>query len=147
MKALRGDLIFSYWIYIWYLLYIFNYTSYNPKFALMIGLIDNIIMLILMLYYNTPKKTIVIFVIVNTLIKVVPLYYLRKYLVKWSDIYFTCVLFLIFILWLHINKQNLVGNVKIIYESLLYGKDKTPVMDLINKMERNFKNIEFFNYI
>jgi hypothetical protein len=144
MKALRPDLIFSYWIYVWYLLYIFNYTSYNPKFALILGLIDNIIMLILMLHYNTPRKTIVIFVIVNTLIKVVPLYYLRKVMVKWKDIYFTGVLFLIFILWLHLNKQNLVGNVKMIYESLLYGKDKTPIMALINKMEKNFKNIELF---
>lgn len=144
MKALRPDLIFSYWIYVWYLLYIFNYTSYNPKFALILGLIDNIIMLILMLYYNTPRKTIVIFVIINTLIKVVPLYYLRKVMVKWKDIYFTGVLLLIFILWLHLNKQNLVGNVKMIYESLLYGKDKTPIMALINKMEKNFKNIELF---
>jgi hypothetical protein len=101
-------------------------------------------MLILMLHYNTPRKTIVIFVIVNTLIKVVPLYYLRKVMVKWKDIYFTGVLFLIFILWLHLNKQNLVGNVKMIYESLLYGKDKTPIMALINKMEKNFKNIELF---
>jgi hypothetical protein len=101
-------------------------------------------MLILMLYYNTPRKTIVIFVIINTLIKVVPLYYLRKVMVKWKDIYFTGVLLLIFILWLHLNKQNLVGNVKMIYESLLYGKDKTPIMALINKMEKNFKNIELF---
>ena len=146
MKALRGDLIFSYWIYVWYLFYIFNYTSYNPKFALMIGLIDNIIMLILMLYYNTPKRTLLIFVLVNTLIKVVPLYYLRKDndAVKWKDIYFTCILFIIFVVWLHLNKQNLVGNVKMIYDSLLYGKDKTPVMALINKIENNVKNIQLF---
>ena len=144
MKALRTDLIFSYWLFVWYLLYIFNYTTYNPIFALMLGLIDNIIMLILMLYYNTSKRTIIIFILVNTLIKVVPLYYLRKVVVKWKDIFFTCVLFLIFILWLHLNKQNLVGNIKTIYDSLLYGKDHTPVMALISKMEKNFKNIKLF---
>lgn len=144
MKALRTDLIFSYWIFVWYLLYIFNYTTYNPKFALMLGLIDNIIMLILMLYYNTSKRTVIIFILVNTLIKVLPLYYLRKYVVKWKDIYFTSVLFVIFILWLHLNKQNLVGNVKIIYDSLLFSKDHTPVMALISKMEKNFKNIQLF---
>lgn len=141
MKALRPDLIFSYWMFVWFLLYIFNYTTYNPKFALILGLIENIIMLIFMLVYNTPIQTIVIFVIVNMLIKVVPLYYLRKDLIKWKDIYFTCILFLIFIVWLHLNNQNLVGNVKLIYDSLLYGKDKTPVMALISKMEKNFKNI------
>jgi len=144
MKALRADLIFSYWIFIWYLLYIFNCTTYNPKFALIFGLIDNIIMLFLMIHYNTPIKTIVIFIIVNTLIKIVPLYYLRKDMLKWKDVYFTGVLFLIFILWLHLHKQNLVGNVKLIYDYLLFGKDKTPVMALINKIEKNFKNIQLF---
>jgi len=144
MKALRADLIFSYWIFVWYLLYIFNCTMYNPKFALILGLIDNIIMLFLMIHYNTPIKTIVIFIIVNTLIKIVPLYYLRKDILKWKDVYFTGVLFLIFILWLHLHKQNLVGNVKLIYDSLLFGKDKTPVMALINKIEKNFKNIQLF---
>jgi hypothetical protein len=101
-------------------------------------------MLFLMIHYNTPIKTIVIFIIVNTLIKIVPLYYLRKDMLKWKDVYFTGVLFLIFILWLHLHKQNLVGNVKLIYDSLLFGKDKTPVMALINKIEKNFKNIQLF---
>jgi len=141
MKALRPDLIFSYWMFVWFLLYIFNYTAYNPKFALILGLIYNIIMLILMFIYNSPRETIVVFVIINIFIKVVPLYYLRKDVIKWKDIYFTCILFLIYIVWLHVNNQNLVSNVKMIFKSLLYGKDKTPVMALIKYIEKNVKNM------
>jgi hypothetical protein len=49
MAALRADLVFSYWIYLWYILYAFKITNFSPKFPLILGLIDNIIMLLLML--------------------------------------------------------------------------------------------------
>jgi hypothetical protein len=142
MAALRADLVFSYWIYAWYILYAVKITKYSPKIPLILGLIDNIIMLILMLIYGTSKRTIFYFIIVNSLIKVVPLYYLRNETIKMKDIYFTIFLFIIFILWLHFNKQSLFGNIKIIHDSLLFGKDKTPFMALINKLKKNFKNLE-----
>ena len=69
MPALRPDLVFSYWIYVWYVLYVFKLIQYSPKLALILGLIDNIFMFIMMLLYGTSKKTIVYFIIVNTLIK------------------------------------------------------------------------------
>ena len=142
MAALRADLVFSYWIYFWYVLYAFKITSYSPKFPLILGLIDNIIMLILMLLYGTSKRTIFYFISINTLIKIVPLYYLRNDNLKIKDIYFTIILFAIFILWLHLNKQSLFGNIKIIHDSLLFGQDKTPFMALINNLKKNFKNLE-----
>ena len=89
MSALRFDLVFSYWIYIWYILYAFNITIYSPKLALLIGLIDNIIMLCLMIYFGSNIRTILYFIIVNTFIKIVPLYLLRKEKIQMKDIYFT----------------------------------------------------------
>ena len=142
MAALRFDLVFSYWIYIWYIIYAFKLTKYNPKFALILGLIDNCIMLILMLLYGTSRKTIFYFIIINTIIKIIPLYYLRNIPIKMSDIYFTIGLFILFVLWLHINKQNLIGNIKIIHDSLLYGNDNTPFMSLLNVLKKNYKNLE-----
>ena len=142
MAALRPDLVFSYWTYIWYLFYAFKLTKYSPKFPLILGLIDNIIMFILMLLYVTSRRTIIYFLIINTLIKVIPLYYLRNETIKMTDIYFTVCLFLVFIIWLYLNKQSLIGNLKLIYESLLYGKDNTPFMSFINKIKKNFKGLE-----
>ena len=144
MSALRPDLVFSYWIYVWYVLYVFKLIQYSPKLALILGLIDNIFMFIMMLLYGTSKKTIFYFIIVNTLIKVVPLYYLKNEQIKVNDIYFTCGLFLLFIIWLYINEQSLVGNIKIIYDSLLYGKNETPFMALLQKIEKNYKHLEIF---
>jgi hypothetical protein len=114
----------------------------SPKFPLILGLIDNMVMLLLMLAYGTSRRTIFYFVIINTLIKIVPLYYLRNEPVKLRDIYFTIILFGVFVLWLHLNKQNLFGNIKLIHDSLLYGKDQTPFMSLLGKLKKNFKNLE-----
>ena len=141
-KPLRADLVFSYWIYFWYILYAFKITNYSPKFPLILGLIDNFIMLILMLTFGTSGRTIFYFIIINILIKVVPLYYLRNELIKMRDIYFTVILFFIFIFWLHMNKQSLIGNLKLIHDSLLYGKDETPFMALLKTFKKNFKELE-----
>ena len=142
MVALRVDLVFSYWVYLWFILYIFNYTLYSPKFALTLGLLDNVVMLLLMLIWGTSVKHIIKFIIINTFIKVIPLYYLRKQPYKLEDIYFTFGLFIFFVFWLHLNRQNLIGNIKIIHDSLIYGKDKTPFMSLLNKIQKNFRSIE-----
>jgi len=142
MAALRIDLVFSYWIYFWYILYAFNLTNYSPKFPLIIGLIDNIFMFILMLAYGTSRRTIIYFLIINTLIKVIPLYYLRHEKIKMKDVYFTLFLFIIFVLWLHLNSQSLIGNAKVIHNSLLYGENKTPFMAFINIIKKNFKTME-----
>jgi hypothetical protein len=142
MAALRPDLVFSYWVYLWYILYALKITNFSPKFPLILGLLDNIIMLILMLLYGTSKETIFYFILINTIIKVVPLYYLRNEPLKMKDIYFTIILFLIFIIWLHLNKNSLIGNMKVIHDSLLYGENKTPFMALINNIKTNFKTLQ-----
>jgi hypothetical protein len=142
MAALRVDLVFSYWIYFWYILYVFKIIYFSPKFPLILGLIDNLIMLPLMLTYGTSRETIFYFILINTIIKVIPLYYLRFEKIRIKDIYFTSFLFVIFIFWLHINKQSLFGNIKVIHDSLLYGQDKTPFMALINKIKTNFKSLQ-----
>lgn len=140
-KPLRVDLVFSYWIYAWYILYTFRITDYSPKFALILGAIDNIGLFILMLLYGTSNETIFYFIIVNFLIKGLPLYFLRNETLLKKDIYFTILLFGLFLIWLHINKQSLIGNMKLIYESLLYSKNKTPFMAFIQTFKQNIQNL------
>ena len=142
MTSLRGDLVFSYWIYTWFVLYEFQIIKYSPKFPLILGIIHNLIMLTFMLLYGTSIRTIFYFIVINTLIKVIPLYYLRNEAIKLNDIYFTCGLFLLFVFWLHLNEQSLVGNIKLIHDSLLYGKDQTPFMALLKQIKSNYKTIE-----
>ena len=70
-----------------------------------------------------------------------PYYYLREQPIKTKDIYVTIVLFILFNIWLHLNNQNLVGNVKLIHDSLIFGKNETPFMSILEKIKNNFKYI------
>ena len=140
MAVLSPHLVFSYWVILWFILYYFKLTQFSPKFAITVGLLENIIIFICMLMWGTSTRTIIWFVIINTLIKIMPFYYLRNEPYKLKDIYFTLALFALFIVWLHINKKSLVGNAKLLYDSFIYGKDKTPFMGLLSKMENNFKS-------
>jgi len=138
---MRIDLVFSYWIFGWFLLYVGKITSFSPKFALMIGLIVNAIMWILMFIYSTPLFTISSFIVINLFIKIIPLWYLRNERVLLKDIYATVGLFVLFIVWLQINRQSLIGNMKLIHDSLLYGKNNTPFISFITKFKNNIKEI------
>ena len=142
MAALRTDLVFSYWIFVWYILYALKLTKYSPKFALLVGIIDNIILLFLMITFGSSKRTIFYFILINILIKVLPYYTLLKEPIKITDIYFTCLLLLIFVVWLHINKQSLIGNIKLIHDSLVFNKNETPFLSLIENIKKNFKRLE-----
>ena len=128
MKSLRFDLVFSYWIFGWFILYLCNITTYSPKFGFILGLIENLFILIMMIIKRTKNITILYFIIINFLIKVLPIYYLRAETIRMKDVYFTALLFVIFILWLYINNISLIENIKIIYNSLIYGENKTPFM-------------------
>ena len=90
-------------------------------------------MLIIMLLYKTSSRHIIYFIIVNTFIKVLPFYYLKSEKIKVKDIYFTLGIFVFFIIWLHINNESLTGNSRLIYNSLIYGKGKTPFIALLEK--------------
>jgi hypothetical protein len=130
MAALRFDFVFSYWIYVWFIIYFFNYTKYSPKFALILGLLDNIVMLFLMIVWSTSLKTIIWFIIINILIKVVPLYYLRNELFKMKDIYVTIGLFLIFNSYNFRKKNNAIIKFNSGSQSI---SDKNILENLLNK--------------
>ena len=142
MPALPAHLVFSYWVLVWFILYYFKITSFSPKLAITVGILENLVLLTLMILWGTSTRTILWFVVINTVIKIMPYYYLRNEPYRLKDIWFTLALFALFILWLHINKQSLVGNAKLLYDSFIYGKDKTPFMSLLRKMENNFRSYQ-----
>lgn len=132
---MRFDLIFSYWIYIWYLLYTYKILiSYSPIFAITISILYNMIVLLLMIYYGTNMKSIIYFIITNTILKLIPYYNLRHDKIHTKDIYFTFILLILFIIWININNESLGKNQKTIYDSLIHGKNTTPFMKLLKKM-------------
>lgn len=130
---MRVDLVFSYWVAVWYLLYIGKMTTYSPKLMLFLGLCVNVAMLGAMLWYGTAWSGILSFVLVNLVLKVYPLYTLRTEPLRWREVYPSIAVFAIFGVWLHLHHTSLADNQREIYLSLLHGQHKTPFLQLIHR--------------
>ena len=100
---MRFDFVFSYWIFMWYIFYIIGIVKYNPKWALTIGLIENIGALLIMIFYKNSFINIFLFCFINLFIKILPLWTLRKSKYDINGIYSLIILFCIYLLWLKIN--------------------------------------------
>lgn len=120
----RIDYYFSYWIFAWFILYYYKIVSYSPLFAVIIAIINNIFMFCYLLYnYLFINNSyyyffgLIAFIIINFIIKILPLYYMIKIennvktnedlnkLIKKDDIIVTLYLFIIYAIWLFINKK------------------------------------------
>jgi len=137
---LRFDYYFSYWIFTWYLLYEFKITTYNPKFGLDIALIENIMILFIMIYYKNSILYIFLVCLGIGLFKIIPLWRLRYTSIRWRDVYMTVIIFIIYILWLIINKFNFkkytndaYNNIKNNKPSTPFAKDVDEIIKLISK--------------
>ena len=131
---IRIDYIFSYWIVFWYILYICNFIKYNPKFVIILGLIENLCILLLMFYYNTKSRLISLFLIMVFLLKIIPLYIIWNTKISINDIYFTGFVFIIYLLWMFINKQSTYDFINNSKKLIIYNKNTLPGMIMLEKM-------------
>ena len=125
-------LIFSYWIFLWYLLYILKLVKYNPKFAILCGLLENLFILILMFYYGTKKNLVLLFLIMMIVLKIIPLYSVWCKKIYFKDIVFTFVLFGIYLIWIVLNKKSISDFTRQIMDLILHNKNTFPGMIFLN---------------
>ena len=123
---IRLDFGFSYWLFIWYILYQFKFTLYNPKMSLLLALCENALTLFAMIYYNNKLLYILVFCILNTLIKVIPIWTLWNTAYKWDDYYAGFILFIIFSLWLYVNNVNIIQLEEEMHSEIKKGNPAGP---------------------
>ena len=149
MKFISFDLIFSYWIFIWFLFYYFKFIKYNPYLLLVLALLSNIYSFVMLIYYKNYYKAI-LFLIVNLLIKVLPIYLLIKALpiyllkdtkIKKEDIYFSIIFVLVYIFYVYLRGYKL--NQIYDKEGLKSKNIDTPLMYLIDNFIRYIKNKKY----
>ena len=103
------DLVLSYWIFTWYLLYIAGILTISPRLALIIALIENCFLFAIMVYYKIPLIKLVLFIIINIFIKIIPLYTLRNTPIHiYSELVAIVCLCIFYLLWFYINKINII---------------------------------------
>ena len=136
---IRPDLIFSYWIYLWYILYIFKLLKYNPKLAIICGMIENLVIFILMCIYKTKKILVVLFIIMFFLLKLIPLYTIWNDKIHLNDdIKNTSLLFIIYLLWIHLNQLTITDAITNSKNLILHNKNTMPGMTILQKIVKIF---------
>jgi hypothetical protein len=129
----RIDYIFSYWILLWYILYITGlFTSYSPKFGLILGIIENLILLIYISLYGASLSTILKFIVIIIVMKIIPYYTIQKDKIMIKDILFTVFIFLVYMIWIYLNNVQIIQVYNKINSSLVKNKGDTPGMKVIN---------------
>ena len=130
---IQPHLIFSYWIVLWYVLYGLRFVQYNPKFWLIFALIINIVELFVMLYFKRFFMAFT-FLIVITIIKIIPIFLLRNTTIYMKDIMVGLALFIIYNGWLYYNNYSLYKLFYKMYISIKTNNNELPLMTIMNEL-------------
>jgi len=120
-EVLRFDFVFSYWIFIWWILYELGLVKQNPKFIIMIAILY--IFYLISINNNTASSCYLLpFIISCCIIKFYPLFSLRNTTIQYSDVIFSFLFFLVYLCWVLLNGG--IDDVLNFY--LLSGEKKRP---------------------
>jgi hypothetical protein len=103
------DCIFSNWIFIWFLVFIFGLTKYNPFALLIIGFITITIYIFYLYYKKASTYNIIRFIAVNIIFKVIPILILvitKKTKIIIEDIIASVLLIMIYVLYLLLQNET-----------------------------------------
>ncbi len=128
------DHIFSYWIFIWFIFYLFGFIKYNPKFAIMVGIIENIMIMIAMIYMNTSKKLLLLFFIMFLILKMIPFMIIKNTIINTNDIGVTFMMFILYLCWMFINGKSFYDFYNQTIDLVLYNKNTLPGMNILNNL-------------
>uniref|UniRef100_A0A6C0ET52 Uncharacterized protein n=1 Tax=viral metagenome TaxID=1070528 RepID=A0A6C0ET52_9ZZZZ len=125
---LTPDLLFSYWLFLWYVLYLLNIIKYSPKIWFIIALFY-IVIATIYIYKKVNNSFILLFLCIAFFVKVVPLYTIRKDKYNLNDFLFGILLIFIYLVWITYRKMNII---KIYTVDLFNGQ--SPIIYIMNKI-------------
>jgi Ca2+/Na+ antiporter len=67
-------------------------------------------------------------------LKIIPIYTIWNTKITFMDVYVTIILFILYLIWMHIHKKNtndFIGNTK---KLIFYNKNTLPGMQLLEKI-------------
>jgi len=135
----RFEFTISYYIFGWFLLYYFGFVTYNPYIWLVIALLSNIIGEIYLIFIAKKPKSFndyVIYIIVDIIIKIIPIWLLRNSIIKWADFMAGIYLCILVLLWMYIRLgsiQKIIQYFHDIQSRLVEKKASTPLINYLHK--------------
>lgn len=131
---IRFDLIFSNWIIVWFILYWFKFTQYNPKAVLILGVFENLVTVILAIYYKTRVIYIFYFLFLIILCKTFLLYLIWNTRFSTNDIYASILVMMVYLIWLQLNNTNVIDLYRKVVTSVIKEKNETPILGWIHNI-------------
>jgi hypothetical protein len=119
---MRFDFIFSYWLFAWFLVHLVLQGP-SPKFWLWFGVLSEMVVFAIHIFYHSPAPLVLFFVFYQILIKGIPLWMLRNETIRLRDVAAGVFLFLVYVKWLEMNGTTFVSTLQ---TSLQYIKDGAP---------------------
>ena len=142
---IRPDFLFSYWIFVWFLIYFsidavhgtipkFVKTYASPLFALVIALLFNIYELAYIMYVRPEIYTFIVYCVMMFSIKIFPIYLIisraRKINIVYDILAFV-VIIAAYILYIYANGENVINIYNETEKSLVKGEKRTPLFVFI----------------
>ena len=141
----RPDLLFSYWIFLWFLFYYFiNKSSslsskwvsehMNPIYLLYIALLENMVTFLFILLVNPNYLIIIQYLLMIFLVKVLPIYLLWNIPIKhkMENIGICAISFIIYLFYLFLNNTDIINVYKRTFTSIINNQSDTPLFYLIH---------------
>ena len=99
---------YSYWAFMWYLLYEARVIPYSPKLSLLTAFFGNLLAIGFMIYYQNSWPRILLFSFVNFILKCIPLWTLRHTPFTFpKDIITTLFSLCLYLLWLSFHDRTI----------------------------------------
>lgn len=126
--------IFSYWIFVWFLLYYFGIVKNNPLFILIVGYILTLGELIYMIFHKISRYNFIKYFIINVIIKLIPILLIFKIPleIKIEDIYISFYLILVYIFIMSLMNKNPYIYYKMMIHT--YLKDDNQYKSIFSKI-------------
>jgi hypothetical protein len=143
----RPDLLFSYWVLLWFFIYYFSEKNtpfgqiihkwFNPTFALCFALSENVVTFFYILFVNPAPEIIVNYLIMMCVLKIFPLYLLRNVLViRWpTDITIFLGTFFVYIGYLYSNNMTVMNVYRRTITSITMGQNDTPLFAFLHQFQ------------
>tara|TARA_B100001063_G_scaffold242526_1_gene271329 strand:- start:2060 stop:2488 length:429 start_codon:yes stop_codon:yes gene_type:complete len=116
----RPDLIFSYWIFAWFILYkLFKLPINSPKLVISLGILYNFYLLWKMYINDMDYYYLFSFFMTIVILKIIPLYVLRNEKIQKKHIYTSLIVFGIFLIYI----TSYFGSINKIFNAYYKGEN------------------------
>lgn len=146
-----SELIISYWIFIWFVIYVlaswnknteigkYIYENTNPIFLFLLGLLMNIITLGMILYYNPLHLIILKYIFLIFFIKLLPIWFLmQQKIVFYPNLVFSVLFIILYCFYLWYKKTNPYIIYKNLTKSVIHDENNTPFNYYLNLLYSKF---------